>query len=341
MDASAGGPMKTPRLGPLLVALAGIVAGGCGGGNDSTGTQSGPSAIAVNSGNNQTAPAGTALPQPLAVKVTDAHGDPVAAYTVGWHVVSGGGSVSAASCMTDASGIASIQRTLGPGAGAQTTSATGTGLSGSPVTFSATANPNGTISGVVTLSNGFFSSLTLKVAATDGPLAVSPRTTAKVRAGLSFAVRGASPPTWATSAPAYVPGELIVTFRAAPLAAPPIGTQAMARASTARVVGDAIRSRLASFATASGAKLVGVSPAILAARIRVPEGSDIAAVAAQLRADPAVAVVEGNAIVHLDAAGPPALMTAPSDPLYVWQAWDYGMIDLPRAWAITTGSASV
>src|SRR5881397_3313278 len=42
---------------------------------------------------------------------------------------------------------------------------------------------------------------------------------------------------------------------------------------------------------------------------------------------------------------PPAslgvVQTFPNDPLYPWQAWHYGMIDAPRAWAITTGNPTV
>ncbi len=57
---------------------------------------------------------------------------------VSW-AAEGGGSVSEASNQTDADGRASVQRTLGPTAGIQTTMATSEGLAGSPVTFTHTA----------------------------------------------------------------------------------------------------------------------------------------------------------------------------------------------------------
>src|SRR5205814_903074 len=36
-----------------------------------------------------------------------------------------------------------------------------------------------------------------------------------------------------------------------------------------------------------------------------------------------------------------AAPTTSNDPLYPYQSWHYGLIDLPRAWSLTTGSASV
>ena len=94
--------------------------------------------ISALSGDDQTAPAGTALSQPLVVQVSDAFGNPIAGVTISW-AAEGGGSVSEGSNQTDADGRASVQRTLGPTAGIQTTTATSEGLAGSPVTFTHTA----------------------------------------------------------------------------------------------------------------------------------------------------------------------------------------------------------
>jgi hypothetical protein len=91
------------------------------------------------SGDNQQGPVGTALLQPLVVQVTDGFGNPIAGVNIDW-TVDGGGSVSAASTPTDAGGLASVVRTLGPTAGQQLTLATSTGLAGSPITFTHTAN---------------------------------------------------------------------------------------------------------------------------------------------------------------------------------------------------------
>lgn len=127
-----------PSLVGAVLGLA-LVNAACGGSTDS-----GPVAtqIAKNGGDNQVAAAGTAL-APLSVVVRDANSNPVAGVTVNWAVASGGGSVSASSSISDVSGIATITRTLGANAGTQTTSATKTGLTGSPLTFSAVAQIQG------------------------------------------------------------------------------------------------------------------------------------------------------------------------------------------------------
>ena len=93
------------------------------------------------SGDGQTGPAGTALPEPLVVEVTDAFGNPIEGVPITW--TPDGGSVSEASTATDAEGRTSITRTLGPVAGAQTTLASSAGLAGSPVVFTHTVTAGG------------------------------------------------------------------------------------------------------------------------------------------------------------------------------------------------------
>jgi len=91
------------------------------------------------SGDEQIAPAGSALPQPLVIQVTDAFGNPISGVPITWTAPEGG-SVSETSNLTDGDGRASVVRTLGPTAGIQTTVATSEqGLAGSPVTFTSTA----------------------------------------------------------------------------------------------------------------------------------------------------------------------------------------------------------
>jgi adhesin/invasin len=102
------------------------------------------------SGDAQSGVAGSALPEPLVVGVTDAFGNPVAGVKVAWTVV-GGGSVSESETTTGADGSTSVTRTLGPAAGPQSTTASAAGLAGSPVTFNHTATP-GSASGVQLLS---------------------------------------------------------------------------------------------------------------------------------------------------------------------------------------------
>jgi adhesin/invasin len=106
--------------------------------------------LILESGNEQTAPAGAPLPQPLVVRVADAFGNPISGVTITWTPV-GGGSVSEGSTVSDQAGLSSVTRTLGSTAGPQSTLAASEGLSGSPVTFLHTAT-SGSATGVVIVS---------------------------------------------------------------------------------------------------------------------------------------------------------------------------------------------
>ncbi|HEX2251272.1 MAG TPA: galactose oxidase-like domain-containing protein, partial [Gemmatimonadales bacterium] len=120
----------------------------CDGGTDVTA----PTDIDMVSGNEQRAVAGQPLSHPLVVEVTDETGDPVAGVDVHW-AAQGGGSVSASLSKTGSNGRASVQRVLGPDLGEQTTTATATGLQGSPVTFVATAVPSAEIGSITITTN--------------------------------------------------------------------------------------------------------------------------------------------------------------------------------------------
>jgi Bacterial Ig domain/Bacterial Ig-like domain (group 1) len=97
-----------------------------------------PTMIEMVSGNGQSASVGTAVANPLVVRVTDANDNPVANVAVAWTAVDGG-SVSADNSATDAQGLAQVTRTLGLLPGQYTTTAAVDGLQGSPVTFVSTA----------------------------------------------------------------------------------------------------------------------------------------------------------------------------------------------------------
>jgi VCBS repeat-containing protein len=90
------------------------------------------------SGDDQTAAVGSALPDSLVVRVTDALDNPVAGVEVTW-AVGGGGSISPASVSSDANGLAAAERVLGNASGAQTATASSSGLT--PITFTQTAEP--------------------------------------------------------------------------------------------------------------------------------------------------------------------------------------------------------
>jgi adhesin/invasin len=94
--------------------------------------------LRIVSGENQSAVAGQPLAAPLLVEVTDAFGNPIAGVTIAW-TAEGGGSVSSPTTVTDASGLASVTRTLGTTAGLQRTLASSEGLAGSPAAFLHTA----------------------------------------------------------------------------------------------------------------------------------------------------------------------------------------------------------
>ncbi len=103
-------------------------------------TASGATTIAANSVTSQTDTAGLPAAAPPSVLVTDAGGNPVAGVAVTFAVTGGGGSILPVTAVTtNASGIAALTSwTLGNVAGANTLSATAAGLTGSPVTFTAT-----------------------------------------------------------------------------------------------------------------------------------------------------------------------------------------------------------
>ena len=89
-------------------------------------------------GDSQSAHVGGPLAQPLVVQVTDAFGNPIPGAAIAWSA-DGGGSVSQPTTTTGEDGLALVQRTLGPEAGLQHTTASAPGLAGSPVTFTQTA----------------------------------------------------------------------------------------------------------------------------------------------------------------------------------------------------------
>jgi hypothetical protein len=97
-----------------------------------------PTTVAYVGGSGQTSNAGDPLPELLTIKTTNFVGDPVAGVTVEWFVVSGGGSVSSGSTVTDVNGLGQVSWVLGPIVGPQVVQAVAD-LSGSPVSFGATA----------------------------------------------------------------------------------------------------------------------------------------------------------------------------------------------------------
>ena len=88
-----------------------------------------PAAIAITSGNNQSAVPGTVLAQPVTVKVTDSTGAPLAGVIVNFAVdPASAATLSAPAAITLPSGLASVTVTLGSATGAFTLTASVSGL---------------------------------------------------------------------------------------------------------------------------------------------------------------------------------------------------------------------
>lgn len=155
--------MKLPRsyVGSMLIV--GILTG-CGG--DTTGPDPQDPAFSSFSGNDQSATPGQALANPLVVLIAQ-DGSGVSGKTVSWTVSAGGGSVNPASSTTDNSGMASTQWTLGPDAGPNSLQASGSGVTGSPVTFAATGVSDDAPSLIASISIGdnFFNPTSATIAA--------------------------------------------------------------------------------------------------------------------------------------------------------------------------------
>ena len=205
----------------------------------------------------------------------------------------------------------------------------------------------GTISGVITLTSAVPSFATAPLPAAHSVVGGRTLVLPGARGAWSVPPRlvsAAGPRLAQRSRAAFTPHDLLVTFRHAALGAPPVGTASLAAPAGVRAFGSAIRSHLAAMAL-KGALVTGVSPTILTAKIRVADTTQLNVVAVALRQDPAIAAVTRNRLVWLDETAHALIGTAArttsNDPLYPLQSWHYGLIDLPRAWSITTGNAAV
>ena len=90
------------------------------------------------SGDGQSAPVNSDLPQPLVVRVVDQYGNGVSGVTVEWRTCDGTGDYNTP---TDIGGYASAFQPTGPTPGEYCAMASGSGLAGSPVQFSYTVTP--------------------------------------------------------------------------------------------------------------------------------------------------------------------------------------------------------
>ncbi len=123
-----------------------------------TGAAGAAAAIAKAGGDGQTGEVSSQLALPVQASVTDQHGNGVQGVAVAWAAT--GGTVSSPSVTSDASGLSSVNVTTGGAEGPIVITAAADGLSGSPLTFNATAvvtpPPPATIA--ITVDNNFFRS---------------------------------------------------------------------------------------------------------------------------------------------------------------------------------------
>lgn len=101
----------------MLTAFGAMVAVGCSDNNDNLAALVGTFITANTGSSGQTGVAGTLLANPISVHVTDQNNNALAGVTVSWAVVGAGGSVSQATSVTDATGDATTNWTVGSAVG--------------------------------------------------------------------------------------------------------------------------------------------------------------------------------------------------------------------------------
>jgi len=112
-----------------------------------------PASATVASGNSQSGAVGTQLALPLIVTINDSLSAPIEGVSVTWAVTAGGGTLSAATSSTNASGQAQITYTLGSSSGVNTITATAGGFTAT-FTVSATVCVGAALTNTVSFASG-------------------------------------------------------------------------------------------------------------------------------------------------------------------------------------------
>lgn len=99
-----------------------------------------PASIDISDGNNQSGIRGDPLDAPFAIVVRNAALQVLSGVTISWTVIQGGGSLGAATSVTNAQGVATVTYTLGPNTGTNTVDAAVESDPSLEETFTATAN---------------------------------------------------------------------------------------------------------------------------------------------------------------------------------------------------------
>jgi len=325
----------TLRVLSVFSILLSLVAAACG--SDSSGPAShAPTHLIIVSGANQAGDASAKLTNPLVVQALDASNKSVSGVSITWTVL-GGGSVSSATSATDGDGKASVTWTLAPTAGNQVVTATSTQIANVSVSF--VANNGASISGTVTTLPGL-------------PF------TANFSRSLAHGARLTSTSPVVTRHPSAT--RIVVGFKSDMIGVAAIGSSAYRSLSIARDAHSRLESKIAALTKGMAVGRTEISPALLAVRLRVTDTSKIEEMMSTLRNDPNVEWVERDQIVSIRDGAPrpkidipfagadrPAQASTsvvakyPSDPGFRQQLWPSTMVDLPRAWTVTTGSANV
>lgn len=320
------------RFNPAFAVLGALCLAAC---KDSSPVSHSPTHLIIVSGANQSGDISAALPLPLVVQVLDGADRSVAGVPVTWNVT-GGGSVTPPTGTSDNDGKVTATWTLSPTVGAQVATATSAQITTGAASF--LANNGATISGTVTPGGG------------------SP-----FLANLSLAPSRSMTPSQRTTTRHPSSNRIIVGFRNDVLGVAPVASSAYRSMSVARQTQSRLQASVAALSQSHPVSHAEVSPAMLAARLKVDDTLQIDAVMASLRADPSVAWVERDGIISIRDGAPhsmavtrpstapvePAGVSAsvvgrvPNDPYYYLQSWPANMLDLPRAWSITTGSSNV
>ena len=326
-----------------LIAAA-MAAAGLSACHDSTSTPHTPTTLIIVSGNNQSADVSTALDSALVVRVIDGAGKTVAGVPLTWSVT-GGGSLSATSSTTDGGGQSSVKWTLSPNVGTQVVTVTSTQVAQASVSF--VAGNGSTITGSV--ASSAFNPFSPTFSRTRRPLGVS----ASVTSGSAGTKRLSS-------------NRIVVGFKSTTMGLAAAGSESYRTMSVARAASTQIGARVRDLATRHGMRSPQVSPAILAARLTIDDTSRIDAVIDALRKESDVAYAEREQTVTIrdgaprarvadaslfaqmrgfdPAAGPSrssVTTIVPNDRFYPYEMWAANMVDLPKAWGVTTGSSNV
>ena len=329
----------------IAPALLAFLAAGCRGKDASTAPElSRPAKLTLVSGDGQTAtaPGGAAL-APLIVRVTDPKDRPVGGVTVSWTASDAAAHLSAATSTTDGQGQAQVTWTPAEAGGVQSVTATTTTIPGARVVFQARLSVS-SLSGTVAV-------------ATAPPIAFSAnRAPSPATASAGF-TRDEASLTRVLAAQAK-PRRLIVQFKPTMVAA--VRAFSAAKAEITRNQ-SAMQRTLSTYVGRSIVTRAEVSPAILAARVTVPDGTDMAAAIATLTSDPTIESVTVDEIVPMlgdytateatplrvpagatvGSTRTSAALTLANDPFLLNEYWHYNLVDAFRVWGTNTGSAQV